>query len=73
MSIKVFSDIDIKVAMVCQDKSTAEKMRDEGKKALQEGKKKMGDLPPNMSFMKDVINSASIGGSGLNVTASVTL
>ena len=70
ISIKVSSSISGEAVMVCQDASTASKMRDEAKKSLSEQKKDMSKMQPEQ---KEVINSVSIGGSGTNVKFSASV
>jgi len=70
MSLKVSSDIGFKMTMVCKDSSTAASMRDSGQKGLREAKKGGGMMPAEI---KEIVNTASIGGRGVNVTFSATV
>jgi hypothetical protein len=71
-SVKVSSDVAVKMTFVFKDSSTASKMRNDMQKGLREVKRNpgMGGAPPEA---QEIANSASVGGSGVNVTLAATV
>jgi hypothetical protein len=71
-SIKLSTDVAFKMTMVCKDSSTASSMRSAMQRDLRQSK--WGGLPPGAPpEVKEILNSASAGGSGVNVTLSFTI